>query len=174
MCHCPIPISGGSRRVDNRCGRAVPNGRVREYAPVVDPKEQAERRIVTALFLDVVGSTSSLAEQGPERMKQVLDRAFSELQRIIAGHGGTVEKYVGDAIFALFGAPVAHEDDAMRALRAAEDCAQWSREAAGAPAIRIGIETGDALVDMGAVVSDRGRMAVGQCINVAARLQSHA
>jgi class 3 adenylate cyclase/tetratricopeptide (TPR) repeat protein len=142
----------------------------------MEQRAAAERRIVTALFLDVVGSTASLGAIGPERMKQVLDLAFTQLRDIVAAQGGTIEKYVGDAIFALFGAPTAHEDDAVRALRAAEGCARWSRDGAarGVPAVRIGVETGEALVDLRAIEHDRQRMAVGTCINVAARLQAQA
>src|SRR4029077_5554150 len=137
---------------------------------------RAERRLVTALFLDVVGSTASLGKIGPERMKQVLDLAFAELRDIVAAQGGTIEKYVGDAALALFGAPTAHADDAVRALRAAEGCARWARDGAarGVPAVRIGVETGEVLVDMRALEHERQRMAVGTCINVAARLQAHA
>jgi class 3 adenylate cyclase/tetratricopeptide (TPR) repeat protein len=143
---------------------------------------QSERRLVTCLFIDVVGSTDATVRHGPERMQRLLGDAFAEMSATIAEHGGTVEKYVGDAIFALFGAPVTHADDAERALRAAEACARWSSAvpAAGTPAtsavrlaVRVGIETGEALVDLDAV-DTRQRMAVGECVNVAARLQQHA
>jgi len=79
----------------------------------------SERRLVTCLFIDVVGSTDATVQLGPERMQRLLRDAFAEMSATIADHGGTIEKYVGDAIFALFGAPVAHADDAVRALLAA-------------------------------------------------------
>src|SRR5919108_2037667 len=85
-----------------------------------------ERRMVTALFIDVVGSTALTVKLGPERLKRALDRAFAELAPIVEGEGGTVEKYVGDAIHALFGAPIAHADDPQRALRAARGCVRWT------------------------------------------------
>jgi class 3 adenylate cyclase/tetratricopeptide (TPR) repeat protein len=135
----------------------------------------SERRLVTCLFIDVVGSTDATVQLGPERMQRLLGEAFAAMSSTIAAEGGTVEKYVGDAIFALFGAPVTHADDAARALRAAESCARWSSaEASGARlAVRVGIETGEALVDL-AAVDQRERMAVGRCVNVAARLQQQA
>ena len=135
---------------------------------------RAERRFVTCLFIDIVGSTALTMQVPPERMKRTLDEAFAELSRIITHEAGTVEKYIGDAIFALFGAPTAHADDPMRALRAADACRAWAATNGGHVAIRVGIETGEALVDLGAAASDRQRMAVGSCVNIAARLQSHA
>jgi class 3 adenylate cyclase/tetratricopeptide (TPR) repeat protein len=137
---------------------------------------RTERRIVTCLFVDIVGSTDGTARLGPELMQRRLGDAFAQMSATIADYGGTVEKYIGDAIFALFGAPVAQVDDPERALRAAEACARWS--SAGPPtaarlAIRVGIETGDALVDL-AALEHRQRMAVGAAVNIAARLQQHA
>lgn len=140
------------------------------------PEGHAERRLITAMFIDIVGS-SSLVELGPERMKRVLDRFFADLSAELNAEGGTVEKYIGDAIFVIFGAPVSHEDDALRALRAAGRClAKASTATDGRPAvpIRIGVETGDALVDLGATQTNRQRMAVGGCVNVATRLQAAA
>jgi class 3 adenylate cyclase/predicted ATPase len=135
-----------------------------------------ERRLVTCLFVDVVGSTDATVRLGPERMQRLLANFFAEMSATITDHGGTIEKYVGDAIFALFGAPVAHADDAERALRAADACARWSSAPAASTtrhAVRIGIETGEALVDL-AAMNHRQRMAVGECVNIAARLQQHA
>jgi class 3 adenylate cyclase/tetratricopeptide (TPR) repeat protein len=134
---------------------------------------RSERRLVTCLFIDVVGSTDATVRLGPERMQRLLRDAFAEMSTTITDHGGTVEKYVGDAIFALFGAPVAHADDAERALRAADACARWSSASAAAAArlaVRVGIETGEALVDLGGVDRHQ-RMAIGECVNIAARLQ---
>ena len=136
----------------------------------------AERRLITAMFIDIVGS-SELVALGPERMKRILDRCFSEMAAEVTAEGGTVEKYIGDAIFVIFGAPVSHEDDALRALRAAGRClVKAATESGGRPPIpiRIGVETGDALVDLGAAQTDRQRMAVGACVNIASRLQAIA
>src|SRR5437867_1854219 len=94
-----------------------------------------ERRLVTSLFIDVVGSTALTARLGPERMKAALAQAFAEVRGIIEHEGGTIEKYIGDAIYALFGAPVAHSDDTERALRAASGARAWAkaREDAATP-----------------------------------------
>lgn len=127
-----------------------------------------ERRLVTCLFVDIVGSTDATLRHGPERMQRALSEAFTTMSSTIAAHGGTVEKYVGDAIFALFGVPTAHADDPLRALRAAMGCA-----AQATLAVRVGVETGEALVDLDAV-EHRQQMAMGACVNLAARLQQHA
>lgn len=136
---------------------------------------RSERRIVTCLFVDVVGSTDLMMRVGPEVMRRRLADAFQQMSARIAAQGGTVENYVGDAIFALFGAPTAHVDDPERALRAAEACASWSTEALATDrlAIRVGIETGEALIDL-AAAERRDRMAVGAAVNTAARLQQQA
>ena len=133
----------------------------------------SEVRLVSCLFVDVIGSTDATVRLGPERMKRLLDDAFAGMSAEIVAGGGTVEKYVGDAIFALFGAPVTHADDAARALRAADACARSASVSGAGLALRIGIETGEALVDLGGV-EDRQRMVVGACVNVAARLQQAA
>lgn len=135
-----------------------------------------ERRLVTCMFVDVVGSTELTMTFGAERLKQELGKAFAEISRTITLHGGTVEKYVGDAIYAIFGAPIAHEDDTLRALRAAEAVRDWcAAGAAGHPfAIRIGIETGEAVIDLTAAEHTKQQMSVGPVVNTAARLQQRA
>jgi class 3 adenylate cyclase/tetratricopeptide (TPR) repeat protein len=136
---------------------------------------RAERRLVTCLFIDVVGSTELVGQIGAERMKRLLDQAFSAIRDLISSQGGTIEKYVGDAIFALFGATVAHADDAERALRAAVASTQWAEASLASPlAVRVGVETGEALVDLAGVGTERQRMVIGTCVNVAARLQQQA
>jgi tetratricopeptide (TPR) repeat protein len=114
---------------------------------------------------------------GAERLKAELDRAFGEISRIITDHGGTVEKYIGDAIYALFGAPVAHEDDPLRALRAADAIRRYCREGqqhGHAFSVRIGVETGEAIIDLSAAATTRQQMSVGAVVNIAARLQQRA
>lgn len=127
-----------------------------------------ELRLVTCLFVDIVGSTDATLRHGPERMQRALSEAFTVMSSTIAAHGGTVEKYVGDAIFAIFGVPTAHADDPLRALRAAMECADEATLA-----VRVGVETGEALIDLDAV-EHRQQMAMGACVNLAARLQQHA
>ncbi len=95
-------------------------------------ERRAERRLVTCLFVDIVGSTDLTLDLGPERMKRLLDRAFGAIASSITERGGTVEKYVGDAIFALFGAPVTRSS-AVSATPASASC---SRTEACAPTDR--------------------------------------
>ncbi len=132
---------------------------------------------MTCLFIDVVGSTELTVRLGPERLKNALDAAFSELRALIVAHGGAVEKYIGDAIYALFGAPVSHSDDPCRALRVAFACLRWAadRDPAAVPfAVRVGVETGEAIVDLSAAETTMQQMSVGAVVNIAARLQQRA
>jgi class 3 adenylate cyclase/tetratricopeptide (TPR) repeat protein len=136
-----------------------------------------ERRVVTALFVDVVGSSQLTGQLGPERLKRALDRAFSELGARISAEGGTIEKYVGDAIHAIFGAPTAHANDPHRALRAADACRQWAEQRSDPSVplvVRVGVETGEAIVDLTAAGGTRQQMSVGTCVNTAVRLQQAA
>ena len=105
-------------------------------------------------------------------MQRRLADAFGQISRVAVAEGGTIEKYIGDEIFVLFGAPTSHADDVVRALRTAEAAIRWA-ETAESLAVRIGVETGEALVDLDGV-GERQRMAVGTCVNVAARLQQQA
>ena len=157
-------------------GSTIPWVRDRgEVAARTERDEHAERRLITCVFVDVVGSTDATVRIGPERMKRSLDQIFTRIRAIAESQGGTVEKYIGDAIFILFGAPTGHADDASRSLRAAIEIV-GSTTASGTESlsVRIGIETGEALVDLHAASVDRQRMAVGACVNIAARLQSLA
>jgi class 3 adenylate cyclase len=137
----------------------------------VDRRE--ERRLVACLFIDMVGSTELTMRLGSERLKAALGAAFNDLRELIEHEGGTVEKYIGDEIYALFGAPVAHEDDPARALRAADAARRWARERTGSDVpfdIRIGIETGEAVIDLAATEGSHQQMSVGAVVNVASRL----
>src|SRR5213594_2938301 len=105
------------------------------------PEGHAERRLVTAMFIDIVGSTD-LVTLGPERMKRVLDRCFSDLSSEVTAEGGTIEKFIGDAIFVIFGAPVSHEDDPQRALRCAIGMQKIFAEHSARVKAQLGIELG--------------------------------
>jgi class 3 adenylate cyclase len=117
----------------------------------MSPDTQRERKVITVLFCDLVGFTARAESLDPEDVEAVLrpyhERVRSELER----HGGTVEKFAGDAVLALFGAPRAHEDDPERAVRAALAIRDWAREE-GSLQVRIGMTTGEALVTVGAPV----------------------
>jgi tetratricopeptide (TPR) repeat protein len=106
-------------------------------------------------------------------MQRLLTDSFREISAIATAAGGTIEKYIGDEVFVLFGAPAAHSDDVMRALRVAESSVRWASTSPSAVSVRVGIETGEALVDL-AAVGERQRMAVGACVNIAARLMTQA
>jgi class 3 adenylate cyclase/tetratricopeptide (TPR) repeat protein len=131
-----------------------------------------ERKVVSVLFCDLVGFTSQAETMDPEDVEALLrpyhERVRAELER----HGGTVEKFIGDAVMALFGAPTAHEDDPERAVRAALAIRDFGRE--GGLELRVGITTGEALVSLDAQPSEGEGMASGDVVNTAARLQSAA
>ena len=97
------------------CGTRLAGG----GPPVVEQLPVETRRNVTVLFIDVTGSTPLGERLDPEAVRRILSRYFGEVATIVARHGGTLEKFAGDALVAVFGLPVLHEDDALRAVRAA-------------------------------------------------------
>jgi class 3 adenylate cyclase len=90
----------------------------------------AHRKVVTVVFCDVVGSTALGESVDPEALQELLARYFERMKGIVEAHGGSVEKFIGDAVMAVFGVPVAHEDDALRACRAAVRCGKRFRSSA--------------------------------------------
>ena len=132
-----------------------------------------ERKVVTVLFADLVGFTSRAEQMDPEDVRAVLEPYHARLRTELERRGGTVEKFIGDAVMALFGAPTAHEDDPERAVRAALAIRDWIAEE-GNLQVRIGVTTGEALVALGARPSEGEGMASGDVVNTAARLQSAA
>jgi class 3 adenylate cyclase/tetratricopeptide (TPR) repeat protein len=133
-----------------------------------------ERKFATVLFADIVGSTAFGEAHDPEVVREALGRTFAGWRQIIAAHGGTTEKFIGDAVMAVFGVPMAHEDDPERAVRAAFALRERVRaEGDGAPFdIRIGVASGE-VVSGGA--EDGGQFLVtGPSVNLAARLQNAA
>src|SRR5690348_16352598 len=138
-----------------------------------------ERKVITVLFADLVGFTSRAEKLDPEDVRALLSPYHARVRHELERHGGTVEKFIGDAVMALFGAPVAHEDDPERAVRAAIAIrdAVAERDDAGADSglrVRTGITTGEALVKLGARPSAGEGMAAGDVVNTAARLQAAA
>ena len=121
---------------------------------------------MTVLFCDVVGSTALGESLDPEALQGLLVRYFERMKGIVESHGGSVEKFIGDAVMAVFGVPVAHEDDALRACRAAVEM----REALPQLRVegRIGVNTGEVLS------GTEERLATGDAVNVAARLEQAA
>jgi predicted ATPase/class 3 adenylate cyclase len=144
----------------------------------VEPGRE-ERKIVTALFADIVGSTASAEQLDPEDVRARLAPYYARVRSELERFGGTVEKFIGDAVVALFGAPAAHEDDPERAVRAAFAVRDAIADLNAADAwldlhIRIGVNTGEALVVLGAKATEGEGMAAGDVMNTAARLQSAA
>jgi class 3 adenylate cyclase len=137
----------------------------------VEPPREA-RKVVTALFCDVSGSTSLGERLDPEVLRGVLNRYFAEIRAVIERHGGTVEKFIGDAVMAVFGIPRVHEDDALRAVRAAAEIRERLPEVAGEVGLELRWRTG---VNTGPVLMGEGEnLAVGDAVNVAARLEQAA
>jgi class 3 adenylate cyclase len=137
------------------------------------------RKTVTVLFCDVTGSTALGEELDPESLREVIHRYFAEMQTVIERHGGTVEKFIGDAVMAVFGVPVVHEDDALRAVRAAIDMQaaldtlneEFEQGWGTRIQARIGVNTGEVV----AADPTSGQSFVsGDAVNVAARLEQGA
>jgi class 3 adenylate cyclase/tetratricopeptide (TPR) repeat protein len=125
-----------------------------------------QRKTVTVVFCDVTGSTALGESTDPETLRALLARYFERMRGIVESHGGTVEKFIGDAVMAVFGVPAAHEDDALRACRAAVEMRDALPEL-GVQA-RIGVNTGEV------VTGTQERLATGDAVNVAARLEQAA
>ena len=137
---------------------------------------QSERRLVSVLFADLVGFTTLSEHRDPEEVRELLSRYFDRCRALIERYGGTVEKFIGDAVMAVWGTPVAREDDAERAVRAALSLtgavATLGGEI-GMPELRLraGVLTGSAAVEVGA---EGEGMVLGDTVNTASRLQSIA
>jgi len=137
------------------------------------PATRAERKILTVLFADLVGFTGRAERLDPEDVQAVLAPYHERLRYELERWGGTVEKFIGDAVMALFGAPVTREDDPERAVRAALAIRDWIVEE-GELQVRIAVNTGEALVNLAARPGAGEGMAAGDVVNTAARLQSAA
>jgi len=126
-----------------------------------------ERKLATVLFVDLVGSTDLIADVDPEVVRRRVGRYFDQVSHCVTTHGGTVEKFAGDAVMAAFGVPLQHEDDAERAVRAAlvtiDRVGELDLE------VRIGIESGEVVAD-----ESDSTFATGEAVNLAARLEQQA
>jgi class 3 adenylate cyclase/tetratricopeptide (TPR) repeat protein len=129
-------------------------------------RAKEQRKTVTVLFCDLTGSTALGETLDPERLRALLARYFERMKGIVERHGGSVEKFIGDAVMAVFGVPTLHEDDALRAVRAAVEM----RDALSELGLqgRIGVMTGEV------VTGTEERLATGDAVNVAARLEQTA
>jgi len=137
-----------------------------------DGPVREERKVVTVFFADLVGFTARAEALDPEDVRALLSPYHARLRAELERFGGTVEKFIGDAVMALFGAPAAHEDDPERAVRAALAISRYAVEEG--IELRIGITTGEALVRLSAKPEQGETVATGDVVNTAARLQAAA
>jgi class 3 adenylate cyclase/tetratricopeptide (TPR) repeat protein len=178
---CGTPLRPGAKFCDE-CGTRVGGTSARTSAAPsagpqqVAPSPAAERRLVSVLFADLVGFTTLSESRDPEEVRELLSRYFEDARRLIERYGGTVEKFIGDAVMAVWGTPVAKEDDAERAVRAALDLvaavtALGQEVGATRLQARAGVLTGEAAVTIGA----KGQgMVAGDLVNTASRIQAAA
>jgi class 3 adenylate cyclase/tetratricopeptide (TPR) repeat protein len=146
--------------------------------PLTEVTRHRERRLVTVLFCDLAESTALAEDLDPETLQGALDGYFSCVRGVIEQHGGYVEKFIGDAVVALFGVPLAHEDDAVRAIRAAvavpramQQLNEDLRDLGVTLQVRVGLQSGDIIVDPNNI--NLGAIG-GDALNTAARLQALA
>jgi class 3 adenylate cyclase len=155
--------------------RQFGDGRV----PTLDTMSRGIRKTVTVIFVDVADSTQLGSELDPEPARRLMLRYFETVGDALRRHGGTVEKFIGDAVMAVFGVPVVHEDDALRAVRAAVEAREaiselneeLERERGVRIAINIGVNTGEVFAGEG---GNPYTLVTGDAVNVAARLQHTA
>jgi class 3 adenylate cyclase/tetratricopeptide (TPR) repeat protein len=167
MPHCPNcgHYSAKAFEFCARCG-----------SPTATVSSREQRKRVTVFFCDVIASTALGEGLDPESLRRMLTRYFETAQQVIEAHGGTVEKFIGDAVMAVFGVPVLHEDDALRAVRAARVLRdamvslneELEREYGNRLVLRIGVNTGEV------VTGTEERLATGAPVNLAARLEQAA
>src|ERR687888_675888 len=166
--HCGAENREGARFCDS-CAAAL----------TVPTAVREQRKTVTVLFCDVTGSTDLGERLDPEALRSLLARYFERMKATVERHGGTVEKFIGDAVMAVFGVPVLHEDDALRAVRAAVEMRdalrslnkELERDLGVTIATRTGVNTGEVVTGD---PSANQRLATGDAVNVAARLEQAA
>jgi class 3 adenylate cyclase/tetratricopeptide (TPR) repeat protein len=172
---CGTPLRAGAKFCDE-CGTPVGGAAIPAPSESATPTPAAERRLVSVLFADLVGFTKLSESRDPEEVRELLSRYFEASRQLITRYGGTVEKFIGDAVMAVWGTPVAKEDDAERAVRAALDlvaavAALGQEVGASNLKARAGVLTGEAAVTIGA---EGQGMVAGDLVNTASRIQSAA
>ena len=172
-CGAPLavacPACGAANEPDDRfCGEC---GAALEAEPRAPASAEAERRLVSVLFGDLVGFTPLSEDRDPEAVRELLSHYFDTSRRVIERYGGTVEKFIGDAVMAVWGTPVAREDDAERAVRAGLELIEIVAGLGEGLAMRVGVVTGGAAVTIGA---EGQGMVAGDLVNTASRVQAAA
>src|SRR4051794_41047652 len=172
---CGAPASGS---FCSQCGAKLqpPAGLAAGQQPPDHPRPVAERRFTTILFADLVGFTPLSESRDAEQVRELLSRYFAVARTVVTRYGGTVEKFIGDAVMAVWGVPIAHEDDAERAVRAGlelADAVAALGDEVGAEGLqlRAGLVTGEVAVTLGATGEG---MVAGDPVNTAARVQTAA
>ena len=168
--HCGAPNRNDARFCAT-CGQTLGTSETAAAEQTPTTPASAERRLVTVLFTDLVGFTSLAEDRDPEAVRELLSKYFETATEIVKLHGGTVEKFIGDAVMAVWGTPTAHEDDAERAVRAALELVDAVGTLHPNLQARAGLLTGQAAVTLGA--TNQG-MVAGDLVNTAARLQGVA
>ncbi len=167
-CATPLVAGVGAANAASASATGTPSS-ASAAAPTNAPI--AERRLVSILFADLVGFTTLAEGRDAEDTRELLSRYFDISRDVIGRYGGTVEKFIGDAVMAVWGAPIAHEDDAERSVRAALDLVDAVKTLGPGVSARAGVLTGEAAVTIGA--TNQG-MVAGDLVNTASRLQSVA
>jgi class 3 adenylate cyclase/tetratricopeptide (TPR) repeat protein len=184
QCGTPVvracPSCGAENPPENRfcgtCGSALAGSTAPAAAASAAAQVVSERRLVSVLFADLVGFTTLSEHRDPEEVRELLSEYFERCRTLIERYGGTVEKFIGDAVMAVWGTPVAREDDAERAVRAAlalSGAITALGQEVGMPELRVrgGVLTGSAAVEVG---GETEGMVLGDTVNTASRLQSIA
>ena len=167
-CHAP---NEPDDRFCGECAAPLGSAAARPSAPTSTPAPVAERRLVSVLFADLVGFTAFAEERDAEEVRETLSRYFEVASAVMGRYGGTVEKFIGDAVMAVWGTPTAREDDAERAVRAGLELVEAVPALGAGMKARVGILTGEAAVTLGA--AGQG-MVAGDLVNTASRLQAVA
>jgi class 3 adenylate cyclase/tetratricopeptide (TPR) repeat protein len=172
---CGAEVEPGKRFCGD-CGAPVTGATAPDAAPPERARQVAERRQTTVLFGDLVGFTTISESRDAEDVRELLSQYFAMASTVVGRYGGTIEKFIGDAVMAVWGVPVAHEDDAERAVRAGLDLVAEIAVLADKVRVegldmRVGILTGEVAVTLGAVGEG---MVAGDAVNTAARIQSAA
>ncbi len=171
-CGAPLalacPTCGAANEPDDRfCGECGTSLAAEASAPTAE----AERRLVSVLFGDLVGFTPLSEDRDPEEVRELLSRYFDTARQVIDRYGGTVEKFIGDAVMAVWGTPIAREDDAERAVRAGLELVEIVAALGEGVTMRVGVLTGEAAVSVGA---EGEGMVAGDLVNTASRVQAAA
>jgi class 3 adenylate cyclase/tetratricopeptide (TPR) repeat protein len=175
--NCGAPYEGSPRfcaECGHQLGGTTAGSRTGADAEPIAEAPAAERRFVSVLFADLVGFTSISEQHDSEEVRDLLSRYFTVAREVIAGYGGAVEKFIGDAVMAIWGAPIAREDDAERAVRAALELVDRARELRLGDQrleLRAAVHSGEAAVTAGRTGEG---MVAGDLVNTASRLQSVA